>query len=100
MLHFERIAKDSFDGFVNFFTKKHIKVNKFFTANGSTYIGRWGPPQSTLDYSGLSGQWVSDRNDPVITYTTKCPITSFPRYRNTSEIPEQSRHFLSHKKIT
>ena len=75
MLYFERIAKDSFDGFVNYFTEKHIKINKFFTAEGSANGAGWGLPQSTLDYSEPSGpSWVSKFDDAVITYTTKCPI--------------------------
>ena len=77
MLHFERQPKDEFDGFVNYFTKKRIKISKYFTAEGSNH-NDWGEPSTTLDYSitetDTKSQWASAFNEANITYTSKCPI--------------------------
>ena len=77
MLYFERPPSDEFDGFVNFFTKRRVKISKYFTANGSTHPG-WGKPSTTLDYSITSTesymQWASMSGIPNATYKSKCPI--------------------------
>lgn len=77
MPYFERRAKNSFDGFVNYFYKNNIKVSDYFTAEGSTANG-WGGPSNVLDYSktGESNteQWGSGYNNQVITFTLTCNI--------------------------
>ena len=63
MLHFDRVEKDEFDGFINFFTKKKVKINKYFSAEGSHHP-IWGKPFTTLNYSIESNeqreQWASE----------------------------------------
>ena len=77
MAYFERRAKNSFDGFVNYFTQNNIKVSDYFTAEGSTADG-WGSPSVLLDYSktgnSSTDQWGSRLNEQVVTFTLKCNI--------------------------
>ena len=71
---------DHFDGIVQLFTKKaRGKINKYITAEGSSY-GGWGPASTVLDYSikgtDKKDQWVSSeyRNQSYITFTFTVPV--------------------------
>ena len=77
MVKLTRKAKDPFDGIINYFTVNSANVFDYFSASGSVYR-YYGSPNTVLNHSfegtALINQWCSALNDPVITFTLKCPI--------------------------
>ena len=99
MVKLVREAKESFNGFINYFTTNNIDVFKYFSASGSI---AWGNPLSLLNYSNeersLSSQWASMYNDLVVTFTFKCPIY-LTHYRLRARIDDRNENFLLSWKV-
>ena len=99
MTYLVRKAKDSFDGIINFFTVNHVNVSEYFSASGSVLSG-WADPSILFNYSNegtsKSESWHSAQNDPVVTFTLKCPIL-LTHYRLRSRKDDNFNHPVSWK---
>ena len=95
MLKLVRKAKDSFDGFVNYFTVNNANVYDYFSASGSVHDSNFPSPNVVLNYSAES-QWCCAHNDPVIKFTFKCPIL-LTHYRLRGSVDYSDLFLLSWK---
>ena len=100
MVNLVREAKDSFNGFISYFTANNVNVFDYFSASGSVADIYWGSPSNLLNYSIESSsrldQWASLYNDPVVNFSFKCPIL-LTHYRFRVRLDDPSYFLLSWK---